>query len=605
MKSKIFFLPLFTLAFLNYNCKVQVSYGKTAAEILGTPDHLAISYGGYRHITRDSVPSIEDIKEDLAILAAMGVKLVRTYNTQQFEHASNLLKAIRHMKTDHPDFEMYVMLGAWIDCKGAWGPTPIHEAENEINNAAEIEAAINLANTYPDIVKIIAVGNEAMVKWATSYYVTPNIILKWVNHLQELKKNKKLPIDLWITSSDNFASWGGEDASYHTEDLEALVKAVDYISMHTYPFHDTHYNPRFWGVPVESEDLSKKEQIDAAMVEAAGYAKSQYEAVVDYVKSLGVEKPIHVGETGWATLTNSLYGDEGSKATDEYKEKRYYENMRAWTNESGIACFYFEAFDEPWKDEKNPLGSENHFGLIKVNGEAKYALWELVDSGAFDGLTRGGKPITKTYKGDENALLADVLIPPLMSKKKIVEIQTVNINRKLGEAVTEKKYVVTKNEIQPDLSNDATYPSKNQIVNAWEGTCTMTMTQDGIIEVETGTGEWWGAGIEILGNGKGENLSNFSEGILNFDIKGDTESSFEIGFQTGIFSEKTQTNNYVVFESNNSFTISENWKSYAVKISDLNNGADFKDVTSLIYVKGVKDFDGKSIFLRNVYYSRE
>ena len=43
---------------------------------------------------------------------------------------------------------------------------------------------------YPEIVKIIAVGNEAMVNWAWSYYVKPSVILNWVNHLQDLKNKK-------------------------------------------------------------------------------------------------------------------------------------------------------------------------------------------------------------------------------------------------------------------------------------------------------------------------------------------------------------------------------------------------------------------------------
>jgi hypothetical protein len=60
------------------------------------------------------------------------------------------------------------------------------------------------------------------------------------------KKVGKLDANLWITSSDNFASWGGGDPEYHVPDLEKLIKAVDYISMHTYPMHDTHYNPTFW-----------------------------------------------------------------------------------------------------------------------------------------------------------------------------------------------------------------------------------------------------------------------------------------------------------------------------------------------------------------------
>ena len=35
-----------------------------------------------------------------------------------------------------------------------------------------------------------------------------------------------------------------------------------------------------------------------------------------------------------------------------------------------------------------------------------------MDAGVFDGLTRDGMPITKTYDGDFEALLDDVLVPP-------------------------------------------------------------------------------------------------------------------------------------------------------------------------------------------------
>ncbi len=70
--------------------------------------------------------------------------------------------------------------------------------------------------------------------------------------LQDLKKEGKLSKDLWVTSSDDFASWGGGDPSYRVKDLEDLIKAVDYVSMHTYPYHYSHYQPDFWKVP-ESE----------------------------------------------------------------------------------------------------------------------------------------------------------------------------------------------------------------------------------------------------------------------------------------------------------------------------------------------------------------
>jgi len=384
----------------------------TAKEILGNPDYLAISYGGYRLNTRDVQPTIEELKEDMRVLHTMGIRVLRTYNVQpQFPHASNILKAISALKKEDPDFEMYVMLGAWIDCLNAWTDrVPNHTIESP-NNASEIERAIVLANAYPDIVKVIAVGNEAMVKWATSYYVQPEIILKWVNYLQDLKLKGKVSKDLWITSSDNFASWGGGTPDYHTNSLNRLIKAVDFISMHTYPMHDTHYNPTFWGVSNEESLLSKPEQIEKAMQRAITYATSQYKSVQDYMLSLGVNKPIHIGETGWASMASELYGNEGSKATDEYKQGLYYKYMRNWTNKNKISCFYFEAFNESWKDATNPLGSENHFGLFTIDGQAKYAIWDLVDQKKFEDLYRNGNAITKTYNGNLQVLMNNVRLP--------------------------------------------------------------------------------------------------------------------------------------------------------------------------------------------------
>ncbi|MEQ9264756.1 MAG: glycosyl hydrolase family 17 protein [Balneolaceae bacterium] len=401
-----------TLIYCESNEEKEVQKNLTAGEILGNPEYQAMSFGGFRKATRDTVPSVADLKEDLRILSAMNIKVLRTYNSQQYPHAENLIKAIHSLKQEDSSFEMYVMVGAWIDAKNAWTDQPvIHNEESIENNTVEIEAAVRLANEYPDIVKMIAVGNEAMVHWATSYFVTPDIILKWVNHLQDLKKNGLLVEDVWITSSDNFASWGGGDSNYHNEDLTSLFEAVDFVSVHTYPFHDSHYNPAYWVIPEDEANLTEMEQIDLAMIRARDYAISQFTAVKEYMTSLGVDKPIHIGETGWASITNSLYGPEGSRATDEYKQRLFYDHMREWTNAEGISCFYFEAFDEKWKDKENPLGSENHFGLINLDGEAKYALWDLVNQGAFEGLSRDGKPISKTYGGNKNDMLKDVLPP--------------------------------------------------------------------------------------------------------------------------------------------------------------------------------------------------
>ncbi len=422
MKKLMKTISIFLVIVLCFACKnqnkqedktstVNKELNLTAKDILGNPEYVAISYGGYRMKTRDSQPTLGELKEDMKILSAMGIKVLRTYNVQK-PHASNVLKAITELKKEDSNFEMYVMLGAWIDCKNAWTDMePDHNVESE-HNAAEIDRAVALANQYPDIVKVLAVGNEAMIKWATSYYVQPNVILKWVNHLQGLKAEGKLSKDLWITCSDDFASWGGGEPEYHTPDLEALIKAVDYISMHTYPYHNTHYNPDFWTQPEEEMEQSDMEKVDAAMLRALKFAQRQYDSVTNYMRSLGVDKPVHIGETGWASVSSGFYGPNGSKATDEYKQAQYHKLMREWTAEAGISCFYFEAFNEPWKDSHNPKGSENHFGLFTVDGKAKYAIWDLVDQGIFEGLTRGGNPITKTYNGEVDSLMGVVLLPP-------------------------------------------------------------------------------------------------------------------------------------------------------------------------------------------------
>ena len=409
------FLSLISfLSCKNDESKAQDKIEKTAQDILGNPDYLAMSYGGYRYSDHSIEPTPEELKEDMKLLSAMGVKLIRTYKLLK-PQAANLVKVISEMKKEDSNFEMYVMLGAWVDCKNSFNwenGGPDHNQENE-ENPAEIARAVALANQYPDIIKILAVGNEAMVKWATSYYVQPGVILKWVNHLQGLKKDGKLPKDLWITSSDNFASWGGGGEEYHVEDLNKLIKAVDFISMHTYPMHDTHYQPEFWLKTVEGyEEMTDLEKIDAAMLRSKNYAIMQYEAVKSYMEGLGVNKPIHIGETGWASYSNGQYGPKGSKACDEYKEAVYYKHMRDWTNEAGLSCFYFEGFDEPWKGGENPGNSEKHFGLFTVEGKAKYAIWDLVDNGTFEGLTRNGNPITKTFNGDKEEMMKTVLVPP-------------------------------------------------------------------------------------------------------------------------------------------------------------------------------------------------
>jgi len=385
---------------------------KNAKDIIGNNNYPAISYGGYRGKSREVQPSIEDIKEDLQIMFAQGFRVIRTYDLHH-PFAENTLKAISELKSSDSDFEMYVMLGAWVQCKDAFTDLPIHNEEDLEGNKVEIAEAVRLAQDYQDIVKVIAVGNEAMVHWATSYHLEPKYILKWVKYLQDLKINGTINNNIWITSSDNFASWGGGSEEYHNDDLDELIRSVDYVSMHTYAFHDTYYNPVFWNLSGGSEDLSKKDIIKNAIQKSVEYELSQFNSVQEYIHGIDSSKQVHIGETGWSSVASDLYGYGGTEAADEYKLGLYYKMITDACVAKSISCFYFSAFDEPWKDSQNENGSENHFGLFTVHGEAKYPLWEKVDQNVFDGLSRGGNPIKKTFNGDFDALLETSNLPPI------------------------------------------------------------------------------------------------------------------------------------------------------------------------------------------------
>ena len=413
-KIRYFIISLFLLASCSQSG--DLSMDKSAKEFIGNPDYPAISYGGYREKSREQQPTINEIKEDLLIMHAQGFRVFRTYDLHH-PFAENTLKAIREIKQADSDFEMYVMLGAWIQCKDAFTENPIHEEEDFEGNKFEITEAVRLAQEYPDIVKIIAVGNEAMVHWAWSYHVPPKFVLKWVKYLQELKASGDLNDDLWVTSSDNFASWGGGSDDYHNDDLDELIRSVDFVSMHTYAFHDTHYNPSFWNLDAVPENVDKQDTIKQAMKRAVDYELNQFDSVKKYVHEIDPSKEVHIGETGWSSVASELYGYGGTEAADEYKLGLYYQMISDICYSMSLTCFYFSAFNEPWKDSTNENGSENHFGLFTVEGKAKYPLWEQVDNGVFNNLTRGGNPIEKTYNGNFEALLKDSNIPPIRIKE--------------------------------------------------------------------------------------------------------------------------------------------------------------------------------------------
>ena len=158
-------------------------------------------------------------------------------------------------------------------------------------------------------------------------------------------------------------------------------------------------------------DISDEEKIEKAMFRSVEFAKNQYEKVSNYIKSIDSTKTIHIGETGWSSQSDGFFGADGSRAADQLKQAMYYETLMGWCREQNMSCFFFEAFDEQWKSSANPSDPENHFGLFELDGSAKYVLWPLVDQGIFEGLSREGQRIKKTFDGQVDRLIESALIP--------------------------------------------------------------------------------------------------------------------------------------------------------------------------------------------------
>jgi len=286
---------------------------------------MAVAYSGFRegqHPDRGDGavnPSDEEILEDLQILVDNGFGLIRLYDTG--ENSVTTLELIH----EH-GLPIKVLLGIWLRAEISnhegcpWLDEPIPDeqlAANTVENAAEVERGIALAQQYADIVVAVNVGNEALVEW-NDHMVSLDNVIAYVRRV-------KAAVDQPVTVADNYEWW--------IEDGAPLAAEVDFLGIHTYPAWE-----------------------EKTIEEALPYTIDNMVRVRDALPG----KPMAILEAGWAT-TAVEFGDRASEAS----QARYYRELRDWARATNTTVFFFEAFDEPWKgDPNNPLGAEKHWGLF-------------------------------------------------------------------------------------------------------------------------------------------------------------------------------------------------------------------------------------------------
>jgi exo-beta-1,3-glucanase (GH17 family) len=256
--------------------------------------------------------------------------LMRIYSSSDF--AGTLLSVIREN-----DMEMKVVLGVWIDPEEKRDSTGVvveSYPDARADNAREAEAAIRLAEAYPEIVTAICVGNETQIYW--SAHRSPLDIL--VGYVRRVREGAVVP----VTAADDFNYWNKPES-------RKLAAEIDFIMLHAHPMWN--------GIQLE---------------DALGWLKEQLAAV----QQMHPGRDVIIGETGWATSV----GSEGEQSVlikgkpGEAEQRRFYIDLRAWADSARQPVFYFEAFDENWKGGDDPEEVEKHWGLFRADRTPKAAM---------------------------------------------------------------------------------------------------------------------------------------------------------------------------------------------------------------------------------------
>jgi exo-beta-1,3-glucanase (GH17 family) len=279
-------------------------------------DVHAICYGPHRDGQSPGhlEPTAAQLRQDLDLMTPRW-RLLRIYGAVGF--ADTLLSILRQDRRD-----VQVLLGVWI------------APDDPAANRAEIEAAVRLAREYPAQVAAICVGNETQVFW-TAHRCAPAILL---DALREVRSRVTVP----VTTADDFNFWNKPES-------REVAAAVDFILLHAHPL----WNGR---------------QLD----EALPWLRER----VSEVAALHPDRPVVIGETGWATQ-RADEGDQGrlmKGRLGEAEQKTFHEQVRAWAEATGTVVFFFEAFDENWKGGPHPDEVEKHWGLLRADRTPKAAL---------------------------------------------------------------------------------------------------------------------------------------------------------------------------------------------------------------------------------------
>jgi exo-beta-1,3-glucanase (GH17 family) len=180
----------------------------------------------------------------------------------------------------------------------------------------------------------VSVSNETQVFW--SPHRIPLEVL--IDYVRQVRASVEVP----VTVPDDFNYWNKAES-------KTLAAEIDFITVHAHPM---------WNGQLLADALTWLQAQTAA------------------IQALHSDRPVVIGETGWATSVHS----QGEQAElikgrpGEIEQKRFHDEIRHWAESNQLPVFFFEAFDENWKGGAHPAEVEKHWGLFRADRSAKAAM---------------------------------------------------------------------------------------------------------------------------------------------------------------------------------------------------------------------------------------
>jgi exo-beta-1,3-glucanase (GH17 family) len=241
------------------------------------------------------------IEADLRLLSQV-TGCVRTYG---LDHGLDAVPAIARK------LGLRVVLGAWID-------------GNAVTNQAQLDQALELSRDYADVIDLLVVGNEVLLRGELPPAELANLLAR-------ARRESAVPVayaDVW---------------EFWLRHADVLRPHVDVVAAHVLPY---------W----EDEPVA----IEQAVLHVA--------AVNAKIRAFFAPLPVFIAETGWPAAGRQ----RGAAVPGRLEQARFIRELLA-RQDATLHYNLIEGFDQPWKRQlEGAMGG--YWGLFAADGTQRVSL---------------------------------------------------------------------------------------------------------------------------------------------------------------------------------------------------------------------------------------